>query len=215
MATRGFEHLTEADVRRMGRQASKSPISVDSSHLKSSGKGKVAPPSSKAQKGAKYRAVPCIVTEDLTLFTSEDIMASFLVSRNCEPDDEWLGRSLQDRAKSERIVGIWFGSLKEGRRYIELKALEKAGEIWDLELQPPFPLLVPSTTGTLRGAGKALAGTFNGRIGEYRGDFKYHDRTTEPYVVEDVKGFKTALYKWKKKHVETQYGIQIREIRFR
>ena len=215
MATRGFEHLTEADVRRMGRQGPKSPISVDSSHLKSPGKGKVAPPASMPQKASKYRAVPCVVTDDLTLFTKEDIARSFKASRDCEPDDAWLGRPLQELAQAENIIGQWFGSLKEGRRYIELKALEKAGEIWDLELQPPFPLLVPSTTGTLRGAGKALAGTFNGRIGEYRGDFKYHDRTTEPYVVEDVKGFKTALYKWKKKHVEKQYGIQIREIRFR
>lgn len=39
---------------------------------------------------------------------------------------------------------------------------------------------------------------------------KYRD--TQPYVVEDVKGFKTPLYKWKKKHVEAQYGITIREI---
>jgi hypothetical protein len=31
-------------------------------------------------------------------------------------------------------------------------------------------------------------------------------------VVEDVKGFKTELYRWKKKHVEAQYGIEIVEI---
>jgi hypothetical protein len=27
-----------------------------------------------------------------------------------------------------------------------------------------------------------------------------------------VKGFKTPLYRWKKKHVEAQYGITIREV---
>ena len=53
------------------------------------------------------------------------------------------------------------------------------------------------------------------RIGVYRADFKYHDKETMPYVVEDVKGFATALYRWKKKHVEAQYGIVIREIRYR
>lgn len=111
------------------------------------------------------------------------------------------------------IDGVTFDSKAEGRRYQELKALEAAGEIWELELQPVFPLTVPSTTGTIAGAAKALAGTFRGRIGEYRADFKYYDKATVGYVVEDVKGFKTPLYRWKKKHVEAQYGIRIREIR--
>lgn len=112
------------------------------------------------------------------------------------------------RAKPTVVDGVRFHSQKEARRYAELRLLEKAGEIWGLELQPAFPLLVH-----VMRAAKALAqgGTF--RIGEYRGDFKYHDRAgTVPYVVEDVKGFKTPLYKWKKRHVEAQYGIQIREI---
>lgn len=113
-------------------------------------------------------------------------------------------------AKPTTVDGITFHSAKEAKRYGELKLMEKAREVWDLELQPVFPLCVPSTTGTVFGAAKAIAGTFNGRIGEYRGDFKYHDRSG--IVVEDVKGFKTPLYKWKKKHVEAQYGIQIREI---
>lgn len=116
------------------------------------------------------------------------------------------------RAVPTMVDGIRFASKKEARRYGELKLLERAGEIWDLELQPKFPLHVPSTSGYLRLAALSLnhCGMFN--VGEYRGDFKYHDAHTEPYVVEDVKGFKTPLYKWKKKHVEAQYGIQIREL---
>lgn len=113
-------------------------------------------------------------------------------------------------AVKTEIDGIAFASKAEARRYVELKLLERAGEIWDLELQPRFPLLVPATTGTIRGALQAEAGTFDGRIGEYRGDFAYQD--TRGRIVEDVKGFKTALYRWKKKHVEKQYGIQIQEI---
>lgn len=113
-------------------------------------------------------------------------------------------------AKPTVVDGIRFASQKEARRYGELKLLEKAGQIWDLELQPRFPLVVASTTGTVMGAAKALAGSFSGRIGEYRGDFAYHDRRGR--VVEDVKGFKTPLYRWKKKHVEVQYGIQIVEV---
>ena len=110
------------------------------------------------------------------------------------------------------VDGITFASKAEARRYSELKMLEKAGEIWDLELQPRFPLSVPSTTGVLRHALKPRGLT---KIGEYRGDFKYRDKTcdgsTQPYIVEDVKGMKTPLYRWKKKHFEAQYGITILE----
>jgi len=120
------------------------------------------------------------------------------------------GRSKYNAVKTV-VDGITFDSKAEARRYGELRFLEKAGEIWDLTIQPVFPLRVVSTTGTVSGAAKALAGTCKDVIGKYYGDFQYHDRTGR--VVEDVKGFKTPLYRWKKKHVEAQYGIQIREIR--
>lgn len=109
-----------------------------------------------------------------------------------------------------QVDGIMFASKKEAKRYQELKMLEQSGEIWDLELQPRFPLVVASTTGTVMGAAKAIAGAFDGRIGEYRADFAYCDRHGR--IVEDVKGFKTPLYRWKAKHLAAQYGIQIREI---
>jgi len=104
-----------------------------------------------------------------------------------------------------------FDSAAECKRYGELKLLEKAGQIWDLELQPVFPLRVASTTGTALGAAKALAGTHVNCIGLYRADFAYHGPSGR--VVEDLKGFKTPLYSWKKRHVEAQYAIKIREIR--
>lgn len=120
------------------------------------------------------------------------------------------------RAKPIVIDGILFHSQKEGRRYQVLKLLEKAGEIEDLELQPKFPLYVPPTSGTVRGflnarMREAQTGSTNIRIGEYRGDFAYYD-PKGGRVVEDVKGFKTPLYRWKKRHVEAQYGIIIREV---
>ena len=116
------------------------------------------------------------------------------------------------KAKPVEIDGIRFASQKEGRRYQELKLLERAGEIWDLELQPRFPLLVPSTSGMVMRAAKAIAEGGSFRIGEYRGDFAYRDKRADGRVVEDVKGFKTPLYRWKKRHVEAQYGIEIREV---
>ncbi len=39
-----------------------------------------------------------------------------------------------------KIDGIRFDSMKEGRRYNELKLLERGGEIQNLELQPRFVL---------------------------------------------------------------------------
>lgn len=95
--------------------------------------------------------------------------------------------------------GIRFASQKEARRYTELKMLEKAGEIFDLRLQPEYPLCAWQN-------GNAPI------VGKYRADFSYLDVKSRKGVVEDVKGFKTPLYKWKKKHVEAQYGIEIREV---
>lgn len=106
------------------------------------------------------------------------------------------------RAVKTTVDGVTFDSRKEANRYCELKLLEKAGEIARLELQPRYDLDV------IGGVVKDVRFT----IGTYRGDFKYLDKRTTTWVIEDVKGFKTPLYRWKKKHVEAQYGIQIREL---
>lgn len=113
------------------------------------------------------------------------------------------------QGKRERTYqSILFASKGEMERYRELRLLEKAGEIWDLELQPRFPLLVPSTSGQAMRALTAMAqgGTF--KIGEYRADFAYHDKSGK--VVEDFKGVDTPLSKWKRKHVLAQYNITVR-----
>ena len=69
------------------------------------------------------------------------------------------------------------------KRYLELKQLEKSGEISDLELQPKF-LLIPKTEK-------------GGRAVYYIADFKYtKDGKT---IYEDVKGVQTDVYKLKKK----------------
>jgi hypothetical protein len=115
-------------------------------------------------------------------------------------------------AKRTTVDGISFASQKEARRYQELKLLEKAGEIHGLAVQPIMPLGVPHRFLSREG------NTMLKRIGEYRADFLYCvcrggvKCSRSRLVVEDVKGFKTQLYRWKKKHVEAQYGITIREI---
>lgn len=136
------------------------------------------------------------------------------------------GRGHKYGAKPTVVDGIRFASQKEARRYQELKLLVKAGEIGGLLLQPSYDLYVDdlSIGGRLRRASARLSGKHDCRehrkkIGTYRADFSYWEppisdptTTKHAHVVEDVKGFKTPLYRWKKKHVEAQYGIQIREV---
>jgi len=94
------------------------------------------------------------------------------------------------------VDNIRFDSKAEAERYWDLKQLERAGEISDLELQPAYPLLVQGV-----------------KIAVYKADFRYVDGEGE-IVVEDVKSeaTKTPVYRLKKKHIKAQYGIDIVEI---
>ena len=102
------------------------------------------------------------------------------------------------RAKRTEIDGVSFASKKEAKRYVELRALQSAGEIERLELQPKFDISI------------------GGRhICNYIADFKYTKLTPNgsAIVVEDVKGYKTSVYRLKKKLVEACYvGLVITEI---
>lgn len=111
-------------------------------------------------------------------------------------------------ARRTSVEGITFHSAGEARRYQELRLLERAGEISDLERQPVFVLYAPLTTGTLGGALEAMSGELP-VIGKYIADFKYYDERKGERVVEDFKGFDTPLAKWKRKHAERQYGISV------
>ena len=107
------------------------------------------------------------------------------------------------------VDGIVFASKAEARRYAELKLLEKAGRIRDLELQPSFPLEVVSPRN-----GEVI------QVGTYRADFRYREIEMHEggfgrwrIVIEDVKGMPTPVYRLKKKLMEARYGIAITEIR--
>lgn len=105
----------------------------------------------------------------------------------------------QDAAgKAARTIdGTLFASLKEAKRYVLLRQLQRQGDISHLELQPKFPLFVISNDGNMTVT----------RLGEYRADFRYvRDGKT---VIEDCKGVQTELFIWKKKHVEAEYGIKV------
>lgn len=85
--------------------------------------------------------------------------------------------------------GIVFASKAEMARYDELKMLEKAGKISDLKLQPRF-LLIPKVN-------KGDRATY------YIADFAYI-KDGKP-IIEDVKGYKTAVYKLKIKLLLWKY----------
>jgi hypothetical protein len=84
-----------------------------------------------------------------------------------------------------------YASKAEATRAEELKLLQRAGKISELQEQVKFPLLV----------GDIL-------IGYYIADFVY--REDGEHVVEDVKGVKTPLFSWKARHFAAQYGKSIR-----
>lgn len=93
--------------------------------------------------------------------------------------------------------GVWFDSQREADRWIQLKLMERAGEISELRRQQRFELIPKND--------KYRAVT-------YVADFVYLDRRTGDIVVEDAKGVRTEVYKLKKKLMYDRYGIEIREV---
>lgn len=90
------------------------------------------------------------------------------------------------------VDGIKFDSKKEAQHYMELKLLQSAGIIRDLELQPKF---------ILQESFKKNGKTY--REISYIADFKYIER--EQVIVEDVKGKETEVFKIKHKLFEYKY----------
>lgn len=98
-----------------------------------------------------------------------------------------------------------FDSVKEFSRWQELKLLQRAGEIHDLQRQVPF-VLIPTQ--------KDERGKVVERELKYIADFVYlaNDGTGWRRVVEDVKGLKTEVYRIKKKLMLYRNGIRIQEV---
>lgn len=106
------------------------------------------------------------------------------------------GRIPRASKLARTVDGIVFDSGAEAKRYVTLRMMQSGGLISNLELQPKFDCHANGIC-----------------IGAYFGDFQYQSRTGE-IIIEDVKSSHTAkdaLYRWKKKHVEAEYGIRIRE----
>ena len=100
------------------------------------------------------------------------------------------------------LDGIVFDSKKEAKRYNELRLLEKGKIISNLELQKIFELQ-PKYVNCIGQHIRAIT---------YIADFYYFDKVYNKWVVEDTKGFKTEVYKIKKKLFEYKYNLIIKEI---
>lgn len=100
------------------------------------------------------------------------------------------------------VFGQTFDSKHEAERYMELRARERAGEIWGLQTQVPFEL-IPAQRGE---DGKVME-----RAVTYIADFVYWT-DSKTRIVEDAKGFRTDVYRIKKKLMLERYGIRIQEV---
>lgn len=98
------------------------------------------------------------------------------------------------------IDNITFDSKKEGARYEYLKSLAQKGVIKELKLQPSFTI-----------AQSVMLDGIKKRARKYKADFSYINLAGE-YVVEDVKGMKTDMYKLKRHLVKALHNIEVIEI---
>lgn len=127
-----------------------------------------------------------------------------------EGREDKLRQPSKYHAEKETRGEIKFDSRKEARYFDELMIRARAGEIRDLKLQPEFTLQEAYTTPE----GKKVKAI------RYRADFSFERRTKpdtygyEHWVLEvvDVKGFKTDIYKMKRKMFLNKYGFAIKEV---
>ena len=106
------------------------------------------------------------------------------------------------------IDGMKFDSKHEANRWTELKYMERAGLITDLQRQVTF-VLIPVQ--------RDYKGKVIERSVKYIADFVYcaNDGNGWEQVVEDAKSPVTrtnAVYKIKKKLMLSRFGIQIKEV---
>lgn len=103
------------------------------------------------------------------------------------------GRRNKFNAQRTEMDGRTFDSKAESVRYAELRLREQAGEISNLRCQVKFPIAVNGV-----------------HVCDYIADFTYY--ADGQFVVEDVKGMKTPVYRLKKKLTEAIYKFEIVEV---
>ncbi len=141
-------------------------------------------------------------------WTMEDVLKHNARIKNTTPKidlnnhgDKLLNEKKKSKYKANKIEvdGIKFDSEKEAKRYTELKMLEKAGIITELQLQVPFVL-----QDAFEVNGEKIKAI------KYIADFTYWENNE--LVIEDVKGMKTPVYSMKKKMFMYRYKKHIKEV---
>ena len=139
---------------------------------------------------------------DLSPSAQKQVYEKLLVSR--EGKDTSQKKVAQNGSKfgNKKVVvnGIQFDSKREARRYLDLRAMEIAGQIQNLRLQVKYQL-IPS---------QRIDGKVVEREVTYVADFVYEQ--SGKTVVEDSKGHRTKDYIIKRKLMLSVWGIQIREV---
>ena len=106
-------------------------------------------------------------------------------------------------AKKVVVDGLTFDSQKEANRWQQLKLMQQAGLIKNLERQVPYPLakVIDGTDYVVR--------TQGGGCMRYYADFRYYDVGRKKEVVEDVKGVDTDVSAIKRAIVKMFYNIDV------
>ena len=98
-------------------------------------------------------------------------------------------------AVKTKLDGYTFDSKAEAMRYGELKLMENAKEIFDLEIHPEFTIRIDGI-----------------KVCDVVLDFGYLPKHNPRRCYEHVKGRDNALSRLKRKLVEAQYGINVKLI---
>lgn len=102
-------------------------------------------------------------------------------------------RRLKYNNRKTTLYGITFDSQAEANRYLILRDMEQRGEISDLRVHSCWNLL----DAFVDAQGKKVRGI------QYEDDFSY--MSDGQHVVEDVKGFKTPVFRIKEKLFKSRY----------
>jgi hypothetical protein len=98
-------------------------------------------------------------------------------------------------AKKTIAMGLKFDSRWEAERWGQLKSMERAGVVNNLQRQIKFPLMINEQ-----------------KICDYIADFEYdltEENGTVKHIVEDAKGVQTPEFKLKKKMMKAIHNIDI------
>lgn len=113
---------------------------------------------------------------------------------------------------TDPATGFVFDSKKEFHRWCELRLLERAGKITDLKRQVKYEL-IPKQDGE-RAVFYVADFVYDVPVHKQSVNEQGHIVFSDGYitVVEDAKGYKTEVYRLKKKLMQWVHGIKIQEV---